>query len=352
MRIAENLGLTNEAFCRMVITTKMLFSNVLGHAAELHYEKDLIARKYKYEKAPTDVPYDYIVDGKKDQVKRFETNSTSTKFVGVNLTKTHGDRSGSGGYYSRGDFDRLIILDVGLSTTYVVLEKDIPNNPKYPGSLPGKLKLPRVLDEKLIFETKFLNAMKFANSKFPDAIELLRSDYKMSYSELLSKSCDLTIDEIDSLFCFDNFRLVVGARGFAGEEHFNMLLDSKKILYKQMKDMYCKHDHLVMAKVKVQVKTLHGRSTDENFYGFKTHKSHGHGVGELIKKNEFDYIALFVGFEMDETHDHYVPKSAKTEFIFIPAKDLEEHPNFPGYLKRVTRIPKLKYKINDLSIFK
>ncbi len=110
MKIAKKLGLTDEAFCRMVLTTKMLLSNVLGHAAELHYEKDLKVAGVKYRKAPTDVPYDYIVGGKKDQVKRFESSSTNAKFVGANLTKTHGDRSGSGAYYTRGDFDRLVIL--------------------------------------------------------------------------------------------------------------------------------------------------------------------------------------------------------------------------------------------------
>ena len=55
MKIAKNLGLTDEAFCRMVMTTKMLLSNVLGHAAELHYEKDLIKKGVKYKKAPADV---------------------------------------------------------------------------------------------------------------------------------------------------------------------------------------------------------------------------------------------------------------------------------------------------------
>ena len=41
MNIAEKLGLSIEHFCRMATTTKMLFSNILGHAAELHYEKFL-----------------------------------------------------------------------------------------------------------------------------------------------------------------------------------------------------------------------------------------------------------------------------------------------------------------------
>lgn len=352
MNIAKSLGLTDEAFCRMVLTTKMLLSNVLGHAAELHYEKDLISKKLRYTKAPTDVPYDYIVEGKKDQVKRFETSSTNTKYVGVNLTKTHGDRSGSGAFYTRGDFERLVILDVGLSNTYIIEEKNIPDNSSYPGSLPGKFRVRRDLEKNLVFETQFLETMKFANSAFPEKIEELREKYHYCYVDLLSKSCDLSIEEIDSLFCFDNFRLIVGAKGFAGEEHFNMLLEKNNIPYKQMKDMYSKHDHLIKDKIRVQVKTPHGRSMDDEYYGFKTHKSHGHGVGELIKKDEFDYIALYVGFDMNEEYDKYMPKSAKTEFIFIPAEDLEEHPDHPGYLKRVTRILRSKYKINDLSTLK
>ena len=100
-----------------------------------------------------------------------------------------------------------------------------------------------------------------------------------------------------------------------------------------MKECNSKHDHLVMGKIRVQVKTPHGRSTDDNFYGFKTHKSHGHGVGELIKKSEFDFIARSVGFEMDEKHDRYMPKSSKTEFIFIPKNTLKIF-RFPGSSKK------------------
>ena len=36
MKIAYKLGLKDEIFARMVVKTKMLFSNVIGHAAELH----------------------------------------------------------------------------------------------------------------------------------------------------------------------------------------------------------------------------------------------------------------------------------------------------------------------------
>ena len=98
MEIATKLGLTDEVFCRMVTKTKMLFSNVLGHAGELHYEKILNEKKTKFIKAETDKHFDYLIDKKKIQIKRFETASTNEKFLGVNLTQTHGDRSGKGNF--------------------------------------------------------------------------------------------------------------------------------------------------------------------------------------------------------------------------------------------------------------
>ena len=109
---------------------------------------------------------------------------------------------------------------------------------------------------------------------------------------------------------------------------------------------------MVKKTIRVQVKTIHERSTDDVSYGFKTHKSHGSGVSELYKKDEFDILALFVGFEIDLENDVYIPKSSKNEFILIPAKDLEEHPKYPGYLKRVTKVKRTKYRVNDLSLLR
>ncbi|MBP7846206.1 MAG: hypothetical protein KA007_02085 [Candidatus Pacebacteria bacterium] len=352
MKIASSLGLSDEVFCRMIVTTKMLLSNVIGHAAELHYEKDLIKNKISYIKAPTDVYYDYTVGKFRDQVKRFESASTNKEFLAANLTKTHGDRIGEGGFYKRGSFDRLVLLDVGFSKTFIIDEEEIPKNKKFDDRLPGKFKIKRDLDEKLEFEIKFLNAMKIANKGFPKAIDALRKEAGFSYAQLLTKICDLSLSEIDSLFSSENFRLVVGAKGFAAEEHFNVLLDENNIEYEQIKDMYSKWDHLVNKKIRVQVKTIHGRSTDSDYYGFKTHKSHGSGVSELYKNNEFDVLALFVGFDIDTDEDLYIPKNSKNEFILIPASDLEDHPKYPGYLKRVTKVRRDKYKINDLSLLK
>jgi hypothetical protein len=334
----------------MILTTKMLLSNVIGHAAELHYEKELTKKGIKFKKAPTDVYYDYTVNNKKDQVKRFESASTNTEFLAANLTKTHGDRNGEGGFYKRGSFDRLVLLDVGFCKTYIINEIKIPSNKKFKDRLPGKIKIKRKLSHSSVFEVDFLNAMKVANKGFPKAINDLKIKYGFSYSELLARICDLNLKEIDSLFSAHNFRLVVGAKGFAAEEHFNVLLDKNRIPYEQIKDMYSKWDHIVKNKTRVQVKTIHGRSTDDKSYGFKTHKSHGSGVGELYKKGEFDVLALFVGFEIDPENDAYIPKSSKNDFILIPAKDLEEHPRYPGYLKRITKVSRKKYKVNDLSI--
>src|SRR3989344_8233040 len=109
MQIAKKLGLEVEPFCRMILTTKMLLSNVLGHAAELHYEEYLIKNKIKFQKAPTDEHYDYILRGKRDQVKRWESLSTDEVRIGINLVQTHGNRSGEGAFYTLSDFDRLII---------------------------------------------------------------------------------------------------------------------------------------------------------------------------------------------------------------------------------------------------
>jgi len=351
MKIAEKLGLEPEIFCRMVLKTKMLLSNVLGHAAELHYEKYLKKKGIKFEKAGTDEHYDYIVEDFKDQVKRWETASTNIKNIGVNLTQTHGDRSAQDAFYKLGQFDRLVLFDVGFNKLRIINDDDIPRHKKYPTHLIGKFKWERNEDEKLKdFELSFLKTLKFKNRDFPDAIESLKKEYNLNYLELLQKCCNLTLKEIDSLFSVENFRLITGAKGFAAEEHFNVFLEKRKIPYKQETDMYSKVDHWINGKIRVQVKIPHNRSVDKNNWAFKTHKSHGHGVGELYKKDMFDIIALFIGFEIDEAKDKYLPISVKEQFIFIPVEDLEEHPNHPGYLKRVTKIPKDRYKINDTTI--
>ena len=64
--------------------------------------------------------------------------------------------------------------------------------------------------------------------------------------------------------------------------------------------MYSKVDHLIKGRIRVQVKTPHQKSVDETHWAFKTHKSHGHGLLELYKANEFDIVALFIGFKIDE----------------------------------------------------
>lgn len=352
MNIAKKLGLEDEIFCRMVITTKMLLSNVLGHAAELHYEKYLRKEGIAVEKAPTDKHHDYTVKGRRDQVKRFESSSTNNKFIGVNLTKTHGNRIGPGGCYQRTDFDTLVVYDVDFGEPYFVDCASIAQNLKYSDRLPSKIKIERSVTKKLEdFPSRFLDVMKFKNSFFPDAIEKLRKEEGCDYKKLLEKVCNLTLEEIDSLFSEDNFRLVVGAKGFAAEEHFSVLLDKSKIPYKQMRDMYSKVDHLVRDLVKVQVKTLHGRSTDEKHWGIKTHKSHGSGVSELYKADEFEVVAIFVGNEMSED-SKYFPKSVSEKFILVPVSDLERHPKHPDHLKRVSKIVKDRYIINDLSLLK
>lgn len=348
MNIATRLGLPDERFARMVVTTKMLLSNVLGHAAELHYEKELTREGVPFVKAPTDVSYDYTVQGNRDQVKRFESASTDDEFVGANLTKTHGDRNGPGGFYQRTGFDRLVLFDVGFRNKYVIPAAEIPENPRYADRFPGRYRMrrPANLSEDA-FLASFLRAMKAQNSHFFNAIESLRAEYDLTYLQLLERVCGLTADEIDGLFSDDNFRLVVGAKGFAGEEHFNMLLDEWGIPYVQIRDMYSKHDHMVRARVRAQVKTPYVNGTDETHIAFKTHKSHGHGVGELYRADEFDVVALFTGFEMDPAFSRYIPVRTTSSFIFIPAGDLEQHPDFPGHLKRVTRVPRDRYSVNS-----
>lgn len=351
MEIATKLGLTDEVFCRMVTKTKMLFSNVLGHAGELHYEKILNEKKIKFIKVETDKHYDYLVDNKKIQIKRFETASTNEKFLGVNLTQTHGDRSGKGNFYKKTDFDELVIFDVLFNKYKNISTKQITTNKKFNDCLEGRYKIKRTNKDLLSKdELDFLESFKQKNKLFPDAIENFRNRLKLSYVELLEYSCSLDKNEIDSLFSIDNFRLVVGAKGFAAEEHFNVLLDKNNIPYTQDKDMYSKVDHWVNNKIRIQVKIPHLKSVDHNKWAFKTHKSHGAKEKELYKKNEFDYVALFIGFKMDETKDKYLPVDVSNEFIIIPMTDLDEHPDYPGHLKRVSKFDKKKYMVNDLSL--
>src|SRR3989344_1992927 len=206
MNIAEKLGLSIEHFCRMATTTKMLFSNILGHAAELHYEKFLNTHNISFEKAPTDVHYDYIVNKEKHQVKRFESVSTNNNFIGVNLTQTHGDRSGADAFYKQTDFEKLILFDVGFVNLFNIDVDDIPHHSEYKERLPGKFRISRSNNKKLEgFDLDFLNTLKIKNAKFPEAIESLRKKNNWSYQQLLEKACSLIFNEIDSLFSEENF---------------------------------------------------------------------------------------------------------------------------------------------------
>jgi len=284
--------------------------------------------------------------------KRWETASTNLKNIGVNLTQTHGDRSGPDAFYKLGQFDRLILFDVGFNNLRIIDDDKIPRHLRYPTHLIGRFKWPRDdNNEKLEgFYLAFLKALKFKNKDFPEAIESLRKEYDFSYKNLLKKCCNLTLNEIDSLFSQENFRLITGAKGFSAEEHFNVFLEKMKIPYKQETDMYSKVDHWINGNIRVQVKIPYQKGVTKDKWAFKTHKSHGHGEGELYKKDMFDILALFVGFEIDESKDKYLPVSVKEQFIFIPVEDLEEHPNHPGYFKRVSRVLREKYKINDSSL--
>lgn len=346
MLINEKLGLPLEAFSRMCVTTKMLLSNIMGHAAELNYEKYCNSKEIKFDPVETDKPYDYVVNGRRQQVKRFETDGTNSNRITANLTKTHGDRSGEGAFYNKSDFDSLILYDLNFHSFFEIDINDIGTNSKYEGYLPAKFRLERKLDNSESLE--LLKCLKEKNKNFPPAIEDYRLTNNLSYTDLLEKLCNLTFIEIDSLFSEENFRLVTGAKGFAAEEHFNVLLENNGIQYYQDKDMYSKVDHWI-EDLRIQVKTPHIRSTNEEYVGFKTHKSHGHGVKELYSSDEFDIVALFTGFEINENISRYFPASVKNEFIFIDINDIEHHPNHPGYLKRVTKVKKSDYTVNDLS---
>ena len=351
MKIAQKIGLDTEIFCRMCIRTKMLLSNIIGHAAELQYEKYLNQRSIEYKKAETDKHYDYIVNGFRDQVKRYETAGTNLKKVSVNLTQTHGDRSGQDGFYNKKSFDRLVISDIGLTEFNIIDIKDLPTHPKYPTHIKGRFSITRNFNRSKKFEIDFFHAMGNKNTHFPEAIEKLRSLYNFSYTQLLEQICNLNINEIDSLFSDDNFRLITGVKGFAAEEHFNIFLEQNGIEYVQDVNMYSKVDHW-LGKLRVQVKFPNLRACSSTHWGVKIHKSHGSGKGELLKKDMFDILALFIGFEMDLNYSRYFPKNVVNSWLFIPMEDIDEHHEFKGYLKRVPKIEKGKYLINDISYLK
>lgn len=349
MRISSKLGLQEEVFARMCMTTKMLLSNVMGHAAESHYEKYLASTKAHFSKAGTDEHFDYYVGKVRDQVKRFETQGTSSKRLTINLTQTHGNRSGEGAFYEEDSFDRLIAFDV-LFKNFTILEIDeIPRHPKFPAHLNSKVSIARGSNSLDAEQEEVLKLLKVKNRDFPDAMRSFLSEKKMSFLEGLEYFCNLDKQEIDDLFTSENFRLVTGAKGFAAEEHFNVFLESRGIAYKQDKDMYSKVDHWI-GKSRFQVKIPHMRSVTPTHWAFKTHKSHGHGVGELYKSDEFDVVALFVGYKMEPEIDPYLPVEVANEFIFVPIEDLPEHEDFPGHLKRVSRIRKVDYQVNELNI--
>lgn len=338
MDIAKKIGLSDSQFCRMAVNVKMFLSNILGHAAERHYEKILETKGIIFIKAPTDTHYDYLVENKRCQVKRFESSSTNSNFIGVNLTKTHGDRSGADAFYKDTDFDKLILFDVGLLNYLDIDIKDIPKHPKYPKRLISHYKIKRATKLEG-FDLDFLYTMKIKNQEFQNGIKSLKEKYNLNDTSLLERCCNLSLNEIDSLFSQENFRLIVGAKGFGAEERLKILLEKNNIQYKQNNDMYSKIDFWINHK-RVQVKIPNERANTETHWGVKLHKSHGHGLGELCPADAFDILALFVGDEKENN------------FIFVPMSNLDKYPANPKFLKRIAKIPKNKYKINDLSIFR
>ncbi len=358
MRIAKSLGLTDEQFCKIMVKTKMFgMVAVLGHAAEIRYEKFLKSKNIEFKKANNDEHFDYIVNGKRNQVKRFETGGTTLDKLVANLTKTHGNRSGTGtgNVYFKTDFDNLVVLDIDGSF-YTVKIDDINEHRTQPNQLAGSYTIHRKIDPSP-FQKDFLESLKQKNEQYPIAIEQLLKKYDIStYSSAWSRISGLTLDETNSLFSVENFRLITAAKGFAAEEHFNMFLEKNKIKYKQNIGMYAKSDHIING-MGFQVKTTYPNGTTKTDWAFKTHKSHGHGEGELYKNDAFDIVAVFVGYEpqdkisLENLKDKYTPVSTETKFIFVPISDIPEHPDYPGYLKRVTKVAKDRYTINDTSIF-
>jgi len=353
MRFAEKLGLKDENFCRMTFKTKMFLSNVLGHVAELHYEK----LKPNAIKAESDVPYDFILNNKTIQVKRWAQDGTDEEDIAVNLTKTHGQRRGLGNYYKRSDFNILAIFDVGFTRCFEIESNDIPQNKNYLECLPGSFKKQRIEEnEKLSqFEKEFLEVQKQVNTAFPYAIEKFREKQGLTYLQLLEKCCNLEINDIDRVFSAENFRLITGGKGFAAEEHLKTLFDQHKIRYEHMKNMYSEFDFLVNGDIRVQVKIPNKIKNTINGWKVSTHKSHGSEEEEktstLYSIDRFDILALFIGYKIDEKICEYTPSSVDLKFIFIPISNLEQHPIYPGYLKRQVNIKNNVYQINDLSIF-
>ena len=375
MNFAGKIGLTDEEFCKTMVLVKMFgMVAVLGHTAELRYEKYLKSKNIKFDKAENDKHFDYIVNGERNQVKRFETGRTTLDKLVANLTKTHGNRTkkGTGSNYFRRDFDNLVILDIN-GEFHTVKVSDIEAHRKRPNQLSSSHTVKRDLCVKEYkknysttnsvsnFQSDFLDALKQKNENYPPAIEELRKKYKIqSYVKLWTMISGLTLDETFSLFTVENFRLITAAKGFCAEEHFNKFLKENKIKYKQNIAMYAKSDHDINGHG-YQVKTTYPNGTTSEEWAFKTHKSHGHGEGELYKNDAFDIIAVFVGYEpqtksdleiqKEKTGDKYTPASVKTNFIFVPIDRIEEHPDHPGFLKRVSKVLRSDYTINDLTNF-
>jgi hypothetical protein len=169
------------------------------------------------------------------------------------------------------------------------------------------------------------------------------------------------------LFTKENFRLIVAAKGYCAEEHLKKLLRKNGIKFQQIVDMYGKSDFTINRRG-YQVKTLYPRSTTKDRWAFKTHKSHGHGLGELYTYDAWDVTAVFVGYEpniqkeIDALDEPYTPIKTTTAFVFVPIRDIspyvdkrgtlgEKGKTYHNYLKRVTLKLKSDYTINDLTNF-
>ena len=402
MNFAGRLGLTNEEFCEVVISVKMFgMVAVLGHVSELKYEKLLESQNITFKKASNDEHFDYEIKGKRYQVKRFEAAGTTKEKLVANLTKTHGNRtkSGTGSNYFRTDFDYLVILDVN-GVFHTVDVNDIKSNSNNPDQLSGKHAIKRdlfvkpenaSLQSNIItqFQNDFLEALKHPNEKYFPAMEVLRKKHKIAtYIELWQKISNITLDETyNKIFTVENFRLIVAAKGYCAEEHLKKLLRKNSIKFQQTVDMYGKSDFTINRRG-YQVKTLYPRGTTKDHWAFKTHKSHGAKLGELYRYDAWDVTAVFVGYEpniqkeIDVLDDPYTPINTTTSFIFVPIDDIPPYVDVRGsidctmcdgddnscnncngtgkgkkgkiyneYLKRVTRVLKSDYKINDLTNF-
>ena len=401
MNFADRLGLTDEEFCEVMISVKMFgMVPVLGHAAELKYEKHLRSKNIKFKKAGNDEHFDYMIEGKRYQVKRFEAAGTTKEKLVANLTKTHGNRtkSGTGSNYFRTDFDYLVILDVN-SVFHTVNVNDIKSGSKGQEQLGNKHTIERELFIKsenasrqaniiTQFQNDFLEALKHPNEKYFPAMEAFRKKHKIpTYVELWLKISEITLDETYDLFTVENFRLIVAAKGYCAEEHLKKLLRKKGIKFQHIVDMYGKSDFIVN-ELGWQVKTLYPRQTTKDRWAFKTHKSHGAKLGELYKYDAWDVTAVFVGYEpniqkeIEALADRYTPNKTTTSFIFVPIRDIPSYVDVRGgidcttcdgddkscndcngtgkgkkgkvyneYLKRVTTKLKSDYTINDLTNF-